>query len=145
MRRIRANISAVEKQSVLHILSGICSLKYLACNAHVPYFHQRPARLSNIFPYYLIHNTICENRLLKKNRVFSSSLQRLSQSFLILRRSVRKHDQQCILGFVYSNCYSCKNLMNLEFSRQIFEKCSDIKFTEHLFSGSLVGSCGRTD
>jgi len=35
--------------------------------------------------------------------------------------------------------------MKLEFSRQIFEKYSNIKFSEHPSSGSRVVSCSRTD
>jgi len=35
--------------------------------------------------------------------------------------------------------------MNLEFSRQMFEKYSNIKFRENPFSGSRVVPCGQTD
>jgi hypothetical protein len=35
--------------------------------------------------------------------------------------------------------------MKLEFSRQIFEKCLNIKFHENPSSGSGVVPCGRTD
>jgi hypothetical protein len=35
--------------------------------------------------------------------------------------------------------------MKLEFSRQIFEKYSNIKFRENPFSGNRVVPCGRTD
>jgi hypothetical protein len=35
--------------------------------------------------------------------------------------------------------------MKLEFSHQNFEKYSDIKFHENLFSGKRVVPCGRTD
>jgi len=35
--------------------------------------------------------------------------------------------------------------MKLEFSRQIFEKSSDIKFRENPSSGGQVVPCGRTD
>jgi len=35
--------------------------------------------------------------------------------------------------------------MTLEFSRQIFEEFSDIKFRENPSSGSRVVPCGRTD
>jgi hypothetical protein len=35
--------------------------------------------------------------------------------------------------------------MKLEFSRQIFEKYSNIKFHEHLSFSSQVAPCGRTD
>ena len=36
-------------------------------------------------------------------------------------------------------------LMKLEFSRDIFEKCSTIKFHENPSSWSRVVQCGRTD
>jgi len=35
--------------------------------------------------------------------------------------------------------------MKLDFSRQIFEKYSDIKFNENWFIGSRVLPCGLTD
>jgi hypothetical protein len=35
--------------------------------------------------------------------------------------------------------------MEVEFYRQIFEKCPNIKFDENPFSGSRAVSCGRTD
>ena len=35
--------------------------------------------------------------------------------------------------------------MKLAFSRQIFEKFSNIKFNENLFCGSEVVPCGSTD
>jgi hypothetical protein len=35
--------------------------------------------------------------------------------------------------------------MKLEFSRQIFEKCSNIKFHENPPSGSRLVACGQTD
>ena len=44
-----------------------------------------------------------------------------------------------------STRYSCRILMKLEFSRQISEKSSNIKFDQNPFSGSQVVPCGRTD
>jgi hypothetical protein len=41
--------------------------------------------------------------------------------------------------------YSCQIVVKQEFSRQNFEKYSNIKFHENLFSGSRVYPCGRTD
>jgi len=41
--------------------------------------------------------------------------------------------------------YCCHILLTLEFSVQIFEKYSDIKFYEDPSSGSRVVPCGRTD
>jgi hypothetical protein len=41
--------------------------------------------------------------------------------------------------------YSCWILMKLDFSRQIFEKISTIKFHHNPSSGSRVVTCGLTD
>ena len=40
-----------------------------------------------------------------------------------------------------STRYTCRILIKLEFSRQIFEKVSNIKFNQNSFSGSRVISC----
>jgi hypothetical protein len=44
-----------------------------------------------------------------------------------------------------SNHYSCHRLMKLGFHRQIFEKCSNVKFHENPPGGSQVVPRGRTD
>jgi len=41
--------------------------------------------------------------------------------------------------------YACMILMTLEFSRQFFEKYSNIKLHENLSNGSRVVPCGQTD
>ena len=46
---------------------------------------------------------------------------------------------------MYSTHYSCQSVMKLEFSRQVFEKYSNIKFHENLSSGSRVTPCRQTD
>jgi hypothetical protein len=40
--------------------------------------------------------------------------------------------------------YYCQILMKLEFSRQIFEKHSNVKFHENPSSGGRVVACGQT-
>jgi hypothetical protein len=67
----------------------------------------------------------------------------LSETFLILRR---------IDIIINAHRYSCKApvilvgfLKKLRFSRQIFEKLSNIKFHENPYSGSRAVACGRTD
>jgi hypothetical protein len=47
--------------------------------------------------------------------------------------------------FTWSTRYSHPILIKLEFSRQIFENSSYIKFHENLFSCSRVVKCGRTE
>ena len=46
----------------------VCSLSYPASNAFAPYCHMWPAPLYNIFPHYLINDTIFE----KKNKVLNT-------------------------------------------------------------------------
>ena len=63
---------------------------YPACNAHALYCHLWPVRIYNIFPHYLINGTIFEEKILLNTKcVFWFSLQRLSETFLILRRNER--------------------------------------------------------
>jgi hypothetical protein len=44
-----------------------------------------------------------------------------------------------------SSRYSCEILIKLQFSRQILEKYSNIKFNENPSSESRVVPCGETD
>ena len=53
--------------------------------------------------------------------------------------------QNLTLVSVYSTIYSCPIIMNLEFSGQLFEKYTNIKFHENPSSGSPFVPCGRTD
>ena len=47
---------------------------------------------------------------------------------------------------LYIKCrYSCQILAKLEFSREDFEKSSNIKFHENPSGGSRVVPCGQTD
>ena len=46
---------------------------------------------------------------------------------------------------MYGSPCSCRNLMKLEFSGQIFEKYSNIKFHENPSSRSGDVPCGRED
>jgi hypothetical protein len=52
---------------------------------------------------------------------------------------------KCIYGFMHNTRYSCHILMQLQFSQQIFEKYSNIKFHKNPSSGSQVVPCGWTD
>jgi hypothetical protein len=48
-------------------------------------------------------------------------------------------------GLYASTRYACQILTKLEFSQQIFEKYSNIKFHENPTSGSRIVLCVRTD
>jgi hypothetical protein len=56
-----------------------------------------------------------------------------------------RYAQKCILVFMFSTLYSCPVEMKLEFCRQMFEKCSNIKFRENASCGSRVVPCGQTE
>jgi hypothetical protein len=54
------------------------------------------------------------------------------------------YDQKCMLVFMWSSRYSCQISIKLDFSRQIFEKCSNTKFHENPYSWSRVVPCAQT-
>ena len=61
----------------------VCSLKCLACNAHVPYCHLLPVQ---IFFHFISNGTFSKKKLLNIKCVFWLPLQCLSETFHILRR-----------------------------------------------------------
>ena len=64
LRCVRATtVVAMEKQSVLHNYNVcICSLRYPAWKAHVPYRHLWPAPIYDILLRYLINGAIFEGK-----------------------------------------------------------------------------------
>jgi hypothetical protein len=73
----------------------VSSLSCPVCNEHAPYCHMCSIQLYNIFPHHLINGTIFGKNLLNLKKlpntkcVFWLSLQLLSETFLILRRTER--------------------------------------------------------
>ena len=66
------------------------------------------------------------------------------ETFLIQRR----FQQDIIINlhvFISSIHYSFEILIELEFCRQVFQKCSNIKFQDNPFGGNRVVSCRQTD
>ena len=84
-RHVRLTIFATEKLYYIFWVC-ICSFSYPACNAHVLYLRLWLVWLYRIFPLCLIKGTIFGKKLNIKY-VFLSTLQLLSQTFLILRRT----------------------------------------------------------
>jgi hypothetical protein len=141
-RRVRVTIVGVEKKYYTFWVC-VCSFSYPAGKAHAPYSHLWPVWLCHIFPHYLINGTIFRKKLLNIKCVFGFSLQSLSETFLILRTIQRDI-------IINVNRFSCKVPVILaefewEFSRQILEKCSNIKFHEHPSSGRRFVGIGRID
>jgi len=68
----------------------VCSLRYPACNAPVPYCYLWPSPLYNIFPLFLINVMIFEKKNVTEHKMYVSSFSAiLSETFLILRRIER--------------------------------------------------------
>ena len=104
-------------------------------------FDMWPAPLYSIFPHYLIKGTIFEKNKVTEHKtcVFWFSLRLLSETFFILRRTERDVIKNvCRSSCKVPVCYSCQILMELEFSRHIFEKYSTIIFHENPSSGCRV-------
>ena len=80
--------------------------------------------------YTLSHkqNDFGEGKLLNTKFVLWFSLQLLSETFLILRRTERDIIKNIYRSVCKSTGYCCQTLMKLGFSRQILEKISNIKF-----------------
>jgi hypothetical protein len=96
------------------------------------------APLYNIFPHHLISSTILEKRLPNTKCVFLFSLQRLSETFLILKRTERDMIKKKAYSFSLLHI-----LMKFAFSRQIIEKSSNIKLHENPSTGCRVVSRRR--
>ena len=117
----------------------VCSLRYPTGNAHAPYWrHLWPVRLNNIFPLYLINDTIFEEKKLDIKWVFWFSVQLWSE---IERHMIKK----IFIGLYvkYLLCLSDFNETWIFLDK--FSKNTHIKFHENPSSGSRVVPCGRAD
>jgi len=61
-----------------------------AWNAHTPYCHLLPVWRLHIFPHFLTNGTFSGKNLFNLKHLFLSSLKRLSEAFLIVRRTERE-------------------------------------------------------
>jgi hypothetical protein len=69
----------------------------------------------------------------------------LLETSIILKRTERDMIINVHMSvFMLIILYACPNLMNIEFSRQILEKCSNIKFHENPSIGRRIVLCGQT-
>jgi hypothetical protein len=108
LRSVRANVAAVEKQWVSHIVSVcVCERERVCvcvcvrvcvcvCVCVQPYLSSMqcactilPAPICSNFPHYRINGTIFGKQLLNLKRMFWFPLQLLCATFLILRRTER--------------------------------------------------------
>jgi len=87
---LRTTVFAFEKkQNIKYSDFVIFSFMYPACNAQAPYCHKRPAVFCKISPHFLLNGTNLEGNILNLKCVFRISVQSLSETLFILRRTER--------------------------------------------------------
>ena len=69
---------------------------------------------------------------------------KLSLNISHSKKTGARYDEQCILVVMLNTRYSCPILIQLKYSRQFFEKYSNVKLHENPSSGSRVVPCGQT-
>jgi hypothetical protein len=97
------------------------------------------------FPHYLTNGTISERKLLNTKCVFSFSLQSLSETFLILRRT----DWDVNIN-EYWSCCKASGLLLTRFNESwtfstVFYKFPNVLYHENTSSGSRIVHCGEMD
>jgi len=121
----------------------ICSLRYPACNAHVPYCHLWPVQHYNICPHFLINGTIFKKQLLNIEYMFQFSLQLFFQNISHSKKNWRRY----IKNVYWTSCkvphYSSQILMTREFYGQVFWKILKYQISEQ--SIQWEPSCYRTN
>ena len=83
-----------------------------------------------------------KKKIIKHNVCFNFNL---SETFLILRRTQRDMIEEDYKSSRKLPVILVRFLIKLEFSQQIFEKYSNIKFHENPSSANPVIACRRTD
>jgi len=122
-------------------MQSTCAAYY----CHLCYCHLWPVWLYEVFPHYLIKGMIFGKELLNIKCVSRTSLQLTSETFFTQVRVQRNIIINLYTGLMSNTRYSCQIPMKLEFSKQIFEENSNIKFHENPSSGRQVVQRGRTD
>jgi hypothetical protein len=99
----------------------VCILRYQAWNVHAPYCHQRFVWLYCIFAHYHINGTVFREKKLQNMKcAIWFSVQLLSKSFLILRRTKR----DMIRYVFWSSCKVPVNLVRFKWNLNSLDRFS---------------------
>ena len=135
---------AVVKKWVLHSQRAcFCSLRYPVCNAHAPFYHLCYVPLYNIFPLFSKTVRFLKKKYWTQNLCFDF-LYNFCLKHFSFWEEMSELGSKMYIALMSSAFYSCPILMKLQFLRHIFEKSSNIKFHENLFSGNRDVPCGLT-
>jgi len=99
----------------------VTKLRYPVRNAHVSYFNLWPVWLCSTFPHYLINGTVVgKKKLFNTKCVFWIFQRRLSEAFLILRRTER----DMIINVYWSSCKVSVNLVRFYWITNFLDRLS---------------------
>jgi hypothetical protein len=135
LRRRHVIIIAVDKQTVLNVVSYVCSLRFPARRARGSCF----IAICSLFvvPYF---STLCHKRQdIRKIKRYPT----YNVCFYFLYNSIRKISHSKKYGSPCQVPIVIVRLKKLEFSQQIFEKYSNIRFHWNPSIRSWIFSCGR--
>ena len=145
LRSVCVTIVFVEKR--YYIFWGCVFIpRHPACNAHVPYFIDMwPIWLYNIFPLYLINGTICGRKGCWTENVCFDFLYNVYLQHFSFWEELSEIWLKMYIGLHVKYRYFCSILVKLEYSLQIFEKCSNMKYHENASSENRDFQCGKKD
>jgi hypothetical protein len=143
--RVTTIVVESNKHYVFRVCVCVCSLSYPACKAHAPLYILScgSATFFHVTTWFS-WGGITEHQMCVQIS-FTTFVWNISHS---TKNWVRYHTRMYM--YMYKGLYVkyplfLSELMNHEFSRQIFKKYSNNKFHENPSSGSRVVPCGRTD
>jgi hypothetical protein len=120
------------------------SLTYPVCNAHAPYCHLGPLWLLHIFLHCLIKGTIFVKNVTEHKMCVSLSLTTFIWNISHYKKNLATYYEYVNIVMWNTRC-SCRILMKLEFSRQIFENSWNSNLFKILILGAgLFHAGGRT-
>ena len=129
----------------VYIYIYINSLRYSACNAHVPYCHVYPCPAVPYICTLSQKGHDCKQKVIEHKicvLIFSVTfIWNISHS----KRNWVRYDQKLCIGLHVKYRLFLSDFNKSWFVRQIFGKYSSMKFHENLSTGSPFVLCGWTD